>query len=323
MNTMKHTARICLIFLATMLMLAAASPLRAASSVIVIVNDQPITNHDVEQRIKIEDLLGNNLDNPQGRKAALSMLVDDVLKRTEAKRIGAMPGETQVNATLTRIAKNIKTDFPGLNGSLKERGIDMDTLRTQVATTMAFNRMLSSKYQLRQDVDPAEVDRRMAQLATDPRMKPVTIFNLQEVVLPVENVGAMKSQLMMARAMEAQQVMQNYRGCASVRKASSGIFNVRVGKSFSVPADKLPKELKAALEKAGTSRLVGPMQGDAGIQLLGLCSKKTVTPPAPTRETVENMIIDEKYAAYATRFLRELRRTAVIDYKDKSFQPKD
>lgn len=293
-----------------------------AGRVIVIVNDQPITSFDVEQRIAISEILGDKPgSNPKPK--VLQELINDELKRGEAVKLNAMPSERQIDEALSRIAKGAGTDVAGLQARLKAKRINWTDVREQVATSIAFNRLINAKYQIKVSVDEAEVTRRLEQFKADPRLKPVVIYKLLEVMLPVENVGAMSSQLMMARAVEAQQLMSRYSGCASARKAAQGIFNVKVGKVFDADSGRLPKELKAALDKAGTKRLVGPIQGPGGVQLLGLCGTEKLSPEPPNRQQIENLIINEKYASFESRYVKELRRTAFIDYKDKSYIPKN
>lgn len=319
---MKQISALVAVLLAAILLLAAHVPGFAAGTVIVIVNDNPITGFDIDQRIKISQVLGD-APGANPRPQVLQELINDVLKRAEAERFNAMPSTKQVDDAMARLAKNTGIDVEALAKQLKTKGISIDAVRKQVATTIAFNRLIGSKYNVRDSVDEAEVTRRLEQFKLDPRMKPTTVYKLQEIMLPVENVGAMSGQLMMARALEAQQVMSRYKGCATAKKAGSGIFNVKVGKPFEADAQRLPKELKAALDKAGTKRLVGPIQGQQGIQLIGLCGKSQLAPTAPTRQQVENMVMNEKYASYEERYVKELRRSAFIDYKDKTYQPKN
>ncbi|MDP4823089.1 MAG: SurA N-terminal domain-containing protein [Aestuariivirgaceae bacterium] len=319
---MNHISAWIGVLLAAFVVVAASLPAHSAGTVIVIVNDRPITAFDIDQRIKISELLGD-APNANTRPKVLQELINDVLKRTEAQRFRAMPSTKQVDEAMARLAKNSGINQDGFAKQLKAKGVNLEAVRTQVATTMAFNRLIGSKYNVRNIVDEAEVTRRLEQFKRDPRMKPTTVYKLQEIMLPVENVGAMSGQLLMARAVEAQQVMSRYTGCASAKKAGSGIFNVKVGKPFEADAARLPKDLKAALDKAGTKRLVGPIQGQQGIQLIGLCSKNELAPAPPTRQQVETLIMNEKYASYEERYVKELRRSAFIDYKDKSYQPKN
>jgi peptidyl-prolyl cis-trans isomerase SurA len=319
---MKQVSVIVALLLGVMTLVTTAPPARSAGTVLVIVNDQPITVFDIDQRIKISELLGDAV-NASSRPAILQELINDVLKRGEAERFRAMPSTKQINDAMARFAKGASLNEETLAKQLKTKGISMEAVRSQIAVSIAFNRLLSSKYKIRDTVDEAEVTRRLAQFERDPRLKAATVYKLQEILLPVENVGAMSGQLLMARALEAQQVMSRYKGCASAKKAGSGIFNVKVGKPFEADAQRLPKDLKAALDKAGTKKLVGPIQGQQGIQLIGLCSVNKIAPKPPSREQVENLLMNERFAVFEERYVKELRRSAFIDYKDKSYQPKN
>jgi peptidyl-prolyl cis-trans isomerase SurA len=318
----KQACAVLALFLGLLTLAIPMIPAHSAGTVLVIVNDEPITAFDIDQRIKISELLGD-APNANSRPAVLQELINDVLKRGEAERFKAMPPKKQIDDAMARLAKNAGSNVETFAKQLKAKGISIETVRRQIATSIAFNRLITSKYKIRDTVDEAEVARRLEQFKSDPRMKPTTVYKLQEIMLPVENVGAMSGQLLMARAIEAQQVMARYQGCASAKKAGSGIFNVKIGKAFEADAQRLPKDLKAALDKAGTKRLVGPIQGQQGIQLIGLCSKSELAPKPPTREQVENVLLNERVGVYEDRYVKELRRSAFIDYKDKSYQPKN
>ena len=48
--------------------------------------------------------------------------------------------------------------------------------------------------------------------------------------------------------------------------------------------------------------------------------KRTIAPQGPTREQVQRMLVDQVYDVYEEKYLRDLRRTALIDYKDPSLR---
>ena len=79
-------------------------------------------------------------------------------------------------------------------------------------------------------------------------MKPVTVVSVQQVDLPVESSAeAMQQQLLYARAVEAQQVTQRYKGCGCLGAATKGIFNVKIGKAVEADVDRLPPDMRKAL----------------------------------------------------------------------------
>jgi peptidyl-prolyl cis-trans isomerase SurA len=294
-------------------------PARAESQgVLVTVNDRPITSFDVQQRIQLNAILGRGQGSvAEQRKRALQNLIDDQVKLAEAKKLGATPDDKMINAQIDKMAKGSKTDAKGLAAQLKSKGSSISALRTLITAQISFNRLISSLYKVKVEVDPAEIDRKYNEFANDPRLQPITVYEIMEIEMPVENTGeAMAQQLLVARAADAAQYRSKFKGCASARQAASGIFNVRIGKRMQADGRKLPKPLKAALDKAGTGSLIGPARSRDGIQLIAFCDKKAIAPNKPTREQVEMMLSNKKYDVYEERYMRELRRNAFIEYKD-------
>lgn len=295
--------------------LGAASAHAAREGVVAVVSDQAITSFDVEQRIKLTATLGSGKQ--LSRKEALESLIDDVLKRAEIKRLNTGLTEQQIDAAMVKLAKGSNTDVDGLKAKLKNVGISMKALRQQISTNLSFNRILTAKYKLKTQVDQAAVDRKLDTLKSDPRLKPVSIYEIQEIFLPVENTNdAMMSQLLVARAIEARQFMENYKGCASARAAASGIFNVKIGKPILADPSKLTKPMRAHLDKIGPGKLIGPMRANGGIQMIGFCGRRAIAPQVPTREQAETMLLNELYDNHEAKYLKELRRTVFVDYKN-------
>jgi peptidyl-prolyl cis-trans isomerase SurA len=300
---------------------AAAAPANAATEargVVAVVNDEPITSFDVDQRIKLTSVLGSG--KKLSRKEALELLVNDVLKRNETARLKATLSDEQVDAAIERLAKGSGTTVEGLGAKLKAAGISMKALRTQLLTNLSFNRVLIAKYKIKPQVDDADVDKKLAAIKQDPRMQPISIYEVREIVLPVELTDAFASQLMQARAVEARQIQQNYKGCGTVDEAVSGIFNVKVSKVVQMPANNLPQAMRNVLDKAGPSTLIGPMRAKEGIQLIAYCGKRSIAPEGPSREQVQRMLVEQVYDVYEEKYLRDLRRTALIDYRDPSLR---
>lgn len=288
-------------------------------SVIVTVNDQPITNFDIDQRLRLWQILGNPKKD-QSRKQALQSLIDDLIKISAAKKNNVEAKEDVVNAHLERMAKGMQTDLKGLAAKLKKQGVSINALRQYATAQISFNRLLLSLYKVDVTVDPAEVDKALDKFANDPRLKPVTVYQIMEVVLPVEKSDpSMQQQLLYARAVEAESIKQRFKGCGSARAATEGVYNAVIKKPMEVDASKIPPDLKQALDKAGPGRLIGPSLQGAGVQLIALCGRQNIAPQKPSRQAIESMLENKKFDGYEQRYIRDLRRTAFIDYKDPSY----
>lgn len=308
---------------------------RAASNqgIVATVNDVPITSFDIGQRLRLLEILGAKQASGDARKKALQGMIDEVIKIAEAKKYNINATDKEIDAQMGRLAKGLNTDTAGLRAKLESQGIAISSLKQYVAAQIAFARILGGKYQVKIKVEPAEVDRKYAEIKqdleqkvstimNDPRMKAVQVYNIIEIDLPVETAD--DAMLLQARAIEAVQLIKNFNGCGTARAAASGIFNVKIGKPIDAVATKIPKQMKQALDKVGPGKAMGPARGPKGIQIIGFCSKRIIQPPKPkyelpTRQQVETAVSNEKYDAVENKYMKIMRKTALIEYKDPAY----
>src|SRR5215210_7907303 len=93
-----RTARSGLFALCLSLALAGAA--QAAQGVVVTVNDQPITNFDIDQRAKLLRVMGRAKEGGDERRNALQSLIDDNIKLIEARKYKLEPTEAMIDKQL-------------------------------------------------------------------------------------------------------------------------------------------------------------------------------------------------------------------------------
>ncbi|MGH6906619.1 MAG: SurA N-terminal domain-containing protein [Aestuariivirga sp.] len=306
-------------------------PARAEGAV-AIVNDIPITELDITQRINLMKTMGDLPEGDTSRKKILQSLVDEVIKLAEAKRLKMDASEADITKQIARLATGLKTTPEALTKQLAEQGIGTETFRRYISAQISFNRIIASKHRADVAVKPEDIDRkladieqktgaRMAEIKNDPRMRPVTVYTLMEINLPVE---ADDSQLLQSRAIEATQVARQFRSCKNAKAAAEGVFNVKFGKAIEADSSKLPKPMKAAFDKAGVGKVIGPMRTKTGIQLLAFCGARKIAPPMPkfempTRQQVENALVNEKYDTFEETYMKDARRKIYVEYRDPAY----
>ena len=304
----------------------------ADQGIVATVNDIPITSFDIDQRLRLLEILGRKQEGNDARKKALHMMIDEVIKIAEGTKYKVNATDKEIDAQMGRVAKGLNTDTAGLRAKLQSQGIAIASLKQYVAAQISFARILGGKYQVKVKVEPAEVDKKFAEIKqdleqkvstimNDPRMKAVQVYTILEIDLPVEGEDSM---LLQARAVEAVQLIKNFKGCSTAREAASGIFNVKIGKPIDAVAAKIPKPMKQALDKVGPGKAMGPARGPKGIQVIGFCGKRTIQPPKPkyelpTRQQVEAAVSNEKYDAAEEKYMKIMRKTALIEYKDPAY----
>ena len=331
----KSTCCLAALLFALFLLDCRPNSARAADQgIVATVNDIPITSFDIDQRLRLLEILGRKQEGNDARNRALHMMIDEVIKIAEGTKYRVNATDKEIDAQMGRVAKGMNTDAAGLRSKLQSKGIALASLKQYVAAQISFARILSGKYQFKSKVEPAEVDKKFAEvkrdleqkvstIMNDPRMKAVQVYTILEIDLPVEGEDSM---LLQARAVEAVQLIKNFKGCSTAREAASGIFNVKIGKQIDALASKIPKPMKQALDKVGPGKAMGPARGAKGIQVIGFCGKRTVQPPKPkyelpTREQVEAAVSNEKYVAAEEKYMKIIRKNHLIEYKDPSYAP--
>jgi peptidyl-prolyl cis-trans isomerase SurA len=303
--------------------------------VIAVANDVAITGLDIDQRIALLKILGQDPPGGISRKKVLQELIDDEVKLNEAKAYKLDATDTQITAEITRMAKGMKTTPDELNARLAKQGVSAETFRKYVKVQLGFNTIIANKYKDQVKVNPTDVDKRFAEIQdeisgrtskimNDPRMKGITVYTIIEITLPVEGGDAADSGLLQARAVEAMQVARQFKSCGKARAAAEGVFNVKFGKPIEADASRFPPQMKSALDKAGVNHVVGPMRGKGGIQLLAFCGIRKITPQMPkfvppTKQQVENMLLNERYNSYQDDYLKTARKKIYVEYRDPSY----
>jgi hypothetical protein len=298
--------------------------LKNAQGVAATVDDLPVTNFDISQRINLENALGSRLttDFPT-RKRILETLVNEKVAKSKASQMKFEIPKKDLEDRINNMVKRMNVSRVDLEKRLAEKGVNEGTLKNQIEGTLYIRWVMSQqKTDTKIEIDEATVDAKYNEILSDPRLKPVTVVTLQQVDLPVgKTTEAMRQQLVYARSIEAQQIMQRYKGCRSIKAASKDVFDVKLGKRIEADLGKLPPPLQKALRQAGTRKMIGPIRGPSGVRLIANCGTRKIEPPRPSREQVKASLRNERFEAVIQTAMAEARKESFIDYKDPAFRP--
>jgi hypothetical protein len=312
--------------------LAAARPssgiervsLKNAQGVAVTVDDLPVTNFDISQRINLENALGGRYEADFAtRKRILGTMVNERVAEAKARQLNYSIPDSDLEDRINKMVGRMKISRDALKQKLAEKGVNEDTLKAQLKGSL-YIRWVMAQQQVDTDikVDQAKVDAKLQEIANDPRSQAINVISVRQVDLPVEKTSeAMHQQLLYARAIEAQQIMENYKGCSSLKSASRGIFNVKIGSAIEADMSKLPPDMKKALLEAGTRRLIGPVPSPTGVRLFANCGTRKISPPLPSRQQIENAVRNEEFENLVQEAMAKARKDAYVDYKDPAFKP--
>jgi len=278
-------------------------------SIAAIVNDEPISQFDISQRIKLNKLLGQ----PSGsRQQILEELVEEQLQRQEAKRLRIPVTSKEIDLTIERMVEQRRSTTEVFNKRLKKSGVQPSSMRQRVKALLAWRRILSRKYGKLVDLDEQDIDR-AHQRALKNRRPAQRFYMLQQINLPFE--GNVNASIVQGRQIEAQRIISNFKGCSSTRRISRGIYNVQIKNVGPIPVKQIQGKLRKLLRKSGPGKLLPPNMTRRGIELLAYCSTKVVKAPEITREQVRASLASQQFGIISKRHLRDLKRDAIIDYR--------
>lgn len=312
------------------LMLAAAhaTPAAAVSTrVVATVNDTAISAYQITQRIKLLKVLRPDRmrgSRKQQQKVALQDLIDEKLKNEEAKKLRVLLPSDRVGAIIA--------ETPGLKGlaeRLQKQGLSKRLVHSYIATRMSWNRIISQKHP-NQSVTDAQVAAQTAKYRKEIQRQAaesaVSIYELLPITLPVDRQATpeLTNEVARSRLIEADRVAQRFKSCRSPRKATSGVFNVKIGRRLPADPRKMTPQMRKTLDRAGpgSAFVMGVSPDRSAVQIMAFCGRKRIAPPAPkiTDEMVKQRLKDELLENLGKSYLRDLHKNAFIEYKDASLR---
>jgi peptidyl-prolyl cis-trans isomerase SurA len=147
-------------------------------------------------------------------------------------------------------------------------------------------------------------------LTADPRNALLTLKQVS-VSFPAGTTRA-QAEPIVARFAQAS---QNIGGCGGAEKIA-GELNAEVVESDNVKMRDLPPQLQEMMLQMQVGQATRPFGSiEEGVRVLVLCGRDEVDPTAPTFDQVYAQLNEERINLRSRRYLRDLRRDAIIDFR--------
>jgi len=281
----------------------------AASSIGVKVDDQPITSYDIAQRTGLLSLSGVG----GGEKAAIEELINETLQFIEAAKRGISIPEERVDAAIAEIAQHVKMSPDQLTKALASQGVDIATLRRRIKAQMTWQTLVQMRTRMEGgSVKGSDVTAALFEQNDGGNVK-TTEYILQQIifVVPQGSSSAYVSQ----RRREAESFRARFPGCdksIDMAKQLKGVVVKNIGRRTS---DQLAGPDGDEVKNTPAGQTTRPSQSDNGIDLIAVCSTRTIDSNAAARTEVENKLLSEQNKNLGADYLAELRKKAVIEYR--------
>lgn len=284
-----------------LLMAGALAPSAAvAQAVIASVNDDPITNVDLDQHEKILRVLKR----PATREAAMEDVIETRLKLIEISKFHINPADSDIGWGLSITARDLKMEPQQLLATLQRAGVTEDQWKQKWKAEAGWMMYVRA---LNRALEVSETDVR-GELAREGKGRS-TEYTVQQVIMVVPaSAGAAGLQ---AKMTQAQALRGRYADCATGNELARNMTDTVVRDPMVRSASSLSPELRKVLDNTQVGHLTPPSRGATGIEMLAVC-KKLDRQDATAEENVRNDLLARKLTSEAADRYREVRAKAII-----------
>ncbi len=282
----------------------------AQTSVVALVNGDPITSYDIDQRTRLAQVSGQG---GQSRKAVLDELIDEKLKIQLLKRFNIDGIDNDVDNAIANMARRSRMTSQQFLDQLGRANIAPGTLKARIKAEIVWSQIVRGRYQASFQFNEKEI---LAKLESNPNAKPAVgyDYSLRPILFIVprgSNQGVVAG-----RMREAEALRGRFTDCTSGVRIARTIRDVAVRAPVVRSSADLAPQLRDVLEKTEIGRLSSPEVTQNGIEVYALCGKKPSTVEnTPGHRETRNEMISARFQEQSKRFLDELRRQAMIEYR--------
>ncbi len=288
--------------------IAVAVPARA-QTVVVLVNGDPVTTFDVEQRSKLIKL---GAPKPPTRQEVIEELINDKLKIQLLKRYAIPDVDKDVDNALTNMARRMRASPKQFTDNLAQQGVVSETLKSRLKADIVWNQIIRGRFQSSFQFSDKDVADRVKAKNPDDANVVGYDYTLRPILFVVPRGSPPAAYE--ARVKEAEALRTRFQTCDGGIEAARGLLYVAVRPQVVKGSAELPVSLRDMLGKTEIGRLTTPETAQQGVEIYALCGKKQ-SENAPAKKEVRDEMYNEAFKTHAVQFMKELRSQAMIEYK--------
>ena len=249
-------------------------------SIAAVVNDDAITEHDVERRMDYIMAVSNIPDRQENRRRLYPQILDTLilekLKMQEAGRLNLTVSRSDLQSGIRNLEEQNGMPPGGLKASVEAKGADWKTVEEQFRADLAWIKVVRSSLRRKVDIADQEVDVILDQLRENRTKRQ---YRLGEIVLPVDDPGREKT-----IAAAAERLVDQIRNGASfgalARQFSQSPTAAKGGDMGWITLSDLPSEVAMVVSQMQPKQVSTPIRTLSGFQIVVLAGIKEPDPAA-------------------------------------------
>lgn len=285
----------------------------AASSIVAVVNGQPITSIDVERRVnflRLQRAKGNL------QSMARKQLVDEAIERMGVLAMQTSVSTDEVDAAYARFAAGNKLSLEKLGQILQQAGVGVDHFKSYIAISMSWPRAVQARFGSADHLTSGDIGARIAESGAN-RPK-VNEYILKDIIFVVP--ASKRNAILGKRKAEAEASRKKFPGCDQAKAFAATMHDVSVRDLGRFLETDLPPVWKDAIVKAPAGGTTAPQATPNGIEYIAICSKREVSDDAAAaavfrEEDLKKPGKENDTDPNAKKYLEELRAKAKVVMK--------
>ena len=146
--------------------------------IVVLVNDTPITDYDIAQRVRLTSVTTRQQPTAAMRKKAVEELISENIQIQEARKFGVRASRKEVDAALETIGRRNNMTGPKLLAALGQLGVGPRTMRQKIEASIVWQRVVQGKFRHQVNIGHAQIDKVLSENAAE-EGKETTVFQLR------------------------------------------------------------------------------------------------------------------------------------------------
>jgi peptidyl-prolyl cis-trans isomerase SurA len=287
----------------------ACPPAALAQQVAVIVNGDPITTYDIQQRSKLIQLQTHKTPS---HDEVLNDLIDDKLKVQIGKRYRLEMSDAELETAYGEMAGRMRLNAAQLTQTLANQGVAAYTMKDRLRAQTVWQQIVRGKFQASLQLNEKEIEQKLEVRNQDDAVG--YDYTLQPILFVIPRGSSDEAASIKKRDAEA--LRARFDNCNSGLAIARGLRDVAVRQPITKNSADLPPALREILDKTPVGKLTEPEVTAEGVQVFALCNKRETKAVSAAKREVQNELYAEQFTAKSKRLLAELRKQAMIEYKE-------
>lgn len=282
-----------------------------AQTVAVMVNGEPITDLDIEQRMKLDFI---STHKQSTRQEVVEELINEHVKIKEAKKFGVDPSSSDIDDAYGQMSQRMRITPDQLSATLEKQGVRPETLKQKIKADLVWGSLVRGRYKEKLQVGEKDVnDAVKAEGGDDAQQADAFEYRMQPVVLIVPK-GSPQSTIEL-RQKDAETLRARIETCDQANQYFKSMPNAAIRETVIKTSADIPAPLRKILDDTPIGHLTPPEVTKQGVEMVALCGRKPTSIDTPKRKEMRDKMYMKKYEATSNTYLAEIRKAAMVEYR--------